>query len=425
MLKKSKLIITIALIFLLCFASISTAFANDSEWDGVLHAEDQDTPVQVAISKMLRLPSGTTIPTTTFNFIADPVSVEGDLTKDGPELKNLTVSFTSASDVTSTSDDNIMSVVLETGNIFAGVTFPHAGIYVYDITEEPNTNPSIDEDNPDESLTYSTAKYRLTVYVANHSNGSRYVSMVTAEVTTDNTGDSRTGKINPSPGGGEQDSFSQMIFKNNYLITPDDLNPATDSTLFVSKVVAGDHGNREQYFSFTINLNVPNLGQDIEPSLRGYVVENGAVVSTITSNADSELIDADAKGSYIQISTDAPTTFRLKHGQRLVFVDTPVGTRYTVTEAAAPNYTPSVVVTTNGATPGDGLSEESGESLSTGTRFVGETINGNSAAFTNTRDTIVPTGLNLNDLPFILLIALGIGALTVYIVVKTRKGKAE
>jgi hypothetical protein len=432
MLKKSKSIITIALIFLLCFASISTAFATNLDGKGALHAEDEDTPLEVAISKRLRLPTGTTIPTATFTFVATPISVNTDTAKSGPALQNLSISFPGTTEFASdTTASNIRSLVLETDNIFEDVSFPHAGIYVYDITEQHNTNTSIDNDS-NRWLNYSPAKYRLTVYVASHpTEDERYVAAVTAQVILNNAGvDGAEAKVDPTPGGYGQDySYSQMVFENNYLITNAQPNPepAVRSTLFVSKVVDGFLASREQYFSFTINLTVPSLGQVVPEFLRGYVVENGAVVSNITANANGVTVGADATVNaypYIQITTGAPTTILLRDGQRLVLVDTPVGTSYTVTEAAATNYTPNVLVTTNNGTPIN-IEGSLNQSLSTGSQLVGEALNGNSAAFTNTRDEVVPTGLNLNDLPFVLLIALGIGALTVYIVVKTRKGKAE
>jgi len=133
------------------------------------------------------------------------------------------------------------------------------------------------------------------------------------------------------------------------------------------------------------------------------------------NNAAAGLIGSDAGGSYIRISTSGSTAFSLKHGQRLVFVDTPVGTTYTVTETAATHYTTTVtVVTDNGA----GVTIAG---LTTNAQRVGETAN--SAAFTNTRDSVTPTGLNLDNLPFIGLILLATASLITFVVVKIRKGR--
>ena len=48
--------------------------------------------------------------------------------------------------------------------------------------------------------------------------------------------------------------------------------------------------------------------------------------------------------------------------------------------------------------------------------------NDNHADYVNDRDDVTPTGLDLNDLPFIGMILLAVGAIAGYIVVKARKG---
>ena len=70
MFKKSKLFLMLALAIVLCFASITTAFA----------AQPQGTeanPAQAAITKLLKVPHGTAIPSTTFQFKVTPISVDG------------------------------------------------------------------------------------------------------------------------------------------------------------------------------------------------------------------------------------------------------------------------------------------------------------------------------------------------------------
>jgi len=151
------------------------------------------------------------------------------------------------------------------------------------------------------------------------------------------------------------------------------------------------------------------------------VVEGNAVINP-ADNAAAGLIGTDAGGSYIRISTSGVTNFRLKDGQRLVFVDTPVGTSYTVEETAAIHYIPSLIVTRNGAA-GAPIPGTLNTALPSGTQLVGELANG--AAFTNTRDFVTPTGLNLNDLPFYGLILLALGSLVTFVVVKVRKRRYD
>jgi len=209
-----------------------------------------------------------------------------------------------------------------------------------------------------------------------------------------------------------------MVFTNNFVRTngttdPEDPDPTDpdESTLNVSKTVAGDLGNQQMFFDFNIAVVTPDLGQTIPAFYRAFVVENGAVVTDLTNN----VVGTPTGDSWINVASSGTTLFRLRHGQALVFVNTPVGTSYNVTETAAATYETSFIITTNGV-PANAVA-----GLITGIQFVGELAN--SAAFTNTRDSVVPTGLLVNNLPFIGLILVAVGALVIFIVVKSRKQK--
>ena len=337
------------------------------------------------ITKILRLPEGTSIPNATFNFNATSVSVDGDTNEAGPELTNLTVSFSPTTSGASSSA-GIVSIEVATGNIFEGVNFPHAGVFVYEITEQSNTNPEIDN-SPNEQLTYSNAKYRLEVYVVNTEGGigTSIYAVSIFNITQDT-----------------EQKVDKMTFINDYVKTTPVDPSSGDSTLFISKWVTGDFANKQQYFDFTINIAVPSILVNPPAYYRAYIVDTDGSVSA----------------DYIQVSTTTATTFRLRDGQRLIFIDIPIGTSYVVEEAGTADYFPSAIVTTNGmpiATSEAGI----GASLSTGTQLVGEENNG--VVFTNRRDTVTDTGLNLNDLPFIILIAIGLTATVIFIMVKIRK----
>lgn len=433
MLKKPKTLLAATLMLVLCFSSIS-AFASELGDHGPVITETPGESVQAAITKILRLPTGTIPPDATFSFEVTKVSVDGDETDEAldtmPDLNasNLTLSFAPADTPTDTSLTNIQQIVKETGDIFAGVTFPHAGIYVYEIRETANTNEDIDENDPYEVLTYSTAVYTLHVFVARNADDTgTYIHAIGTVITTpDNAGQAAGNKVDATPGGDKTNYFhSQMIFTNDYIKTngpvdPERPDPIDHSTLSVSKTVAGDFGSTTQYFDFSITLDAPSILPAIPEYYRAFIVEKGEVIDPEDNVTGTSIINT--QGNYIMVSTNGATAFKLKHGQQLVFVDTPVGTGYEVTESGAANYIPSVTVITNGGA-GIESSAAMGQSLSTDDQLVGELAN--SAAFTNTRDSVTPTGLNLNDLPFIGLIALGIGSLVLFIVVKSRRRKTH
>ena len=420
MLKKAKVLFTLVLVLLICVTSVSTAFATNLNDDKALIGTEQE-PVQAAITKNFRLPEATTIPNVSFNFIVTPIEVDdtafnpaapnmptlGTLSAT-PGIGTFTLSFSNADVELRESVNglvNTMSIQKETPNIFADATFPHAGIYVYTITEEPNTNPTIDNAaNVNEWLSYSPAVYTLTVYVADATDGqSTFVYALGTLVTTPNPGQPGGIKVDPTPGGYEEEYFfSQMVFINDYVKNNGPVDPNDASTLAISKTVTGDFASRDQLFDFSIILAIPSIVPDIPAFYRAYIVDVDGTVIT----------------PYIEVSTSAATTFSLKHGQRLAFIDTPVGTGYEVTETGAANYFPRLSVTTSGVTV-DYQERGMGAEFPSGRQLVGELAN--SADFFNRRDTVTPTGLNLNNLPFIGLIVLGLGALLAFIVVKARK----
>ena len=430
MFKKSR-IFTAVLVFTMLFSTIVSAnptLNNHGAWV----APDENNPIELTIDKVLQMPIGTITPDATFEFSATPITVDGIAYNDDednpnmPQLNtnNMTVSFADTDISGQPNSDNIISVTKTTNNMFAGVTFDHAGIYIYEITETGLTNPILDdEDNPHDFVRYSKAVYRIRVYVSNtadftdtfvHAVGIFQMNLDDGTEVVDDNGDVIEGG-NKLP----DITFTNDYVRTNGAVDPEDPDPVTESTLDVSKTVSGDLGNRERYFNFSLTLNIPILVEDIPDYYRAYIVENGAVINP-ADNADPSLIGTDDGGSYIQISTTAPTAFKLRHGQRLVFVDTPVGTSYTVNEAATPEYTPSFIITTNDV-PGYKVEAETGASLNTETQFVGHLTN--RADFTNNRTSVVPTGLNINNLPFVWLIILAIGILVFYVAIKTSKRK--
>ncbi|MCL2888910.1 MAG: hypothetical protein FWE65_00635, partial [Eggerthellaceae bacterium] len=228
----------------------------------------------------------------------------------------------------------------------------------------------------------------------------------------------------PGGGGGTTYTYSQMIFTNVYWKVND--GTIEDPTLTLSKTVTGELGNRQLYFNFSLTVNAPSLvynGTGTAPVYKGYVVEDVAGVVTVVTSADNGTIDGSdlpPLGGYFNFTSGVAKTINLKHGQRLVFLDNPVGSTYTVSELSPTGYEPSYIVTTDGtaAAKVDGTLSTT---LTTGTNLIGEALN--KTAFTNNRDTITPTGITMNELPFVGLVALALGALIAFIVVKSRKNK--
>ena len=421
MLRKFKKVIAVLLATIMCVAAVAPLIASAEETDphGAIFAQGEDNPAQAGITKKLRLPVGTTIPSVEFVFEMKGISIDEDASrgKDAPipNIEDLTMLISSADiDLMDGPEDGILTITKDTLDIFRNVKFESAGVYVYEITEEIDTNDAIDK-SMDEWLNYSKAKYTLNVYVANKTDGTKetYIYAIGTKVTLKDDGTSGGGeKVDATPDG-DQDTyfFSKMIFTNDYVMLngpdkPDNPDPVTYASLFTDKTVTGVYGDLQRYFNFDITLATPIIlaSTEVPAYYKGYVVEDDKVV-TDTNNAQMSDLDEDSLGRYIKVNPNGTTTFNLKHGQRLVLIDTPVGTVYEVFEHGAPHYRASVIVTTNGNGATEVKADNPGDNLSTGSRHTGE--KDNSAAFINDRNYVAPTGLTMKDSPYVLLIALG------------------
>ena len=241
-------------------------------------------------------------------------------------------------------------------------TFPHAGMYEYTVKETTGDA---------EGVTYDTASYDLNVYVVNDTDGTLKAQTVTAEKD-----------------GAKQ---SEIGFTNTY---------RKNGSLTISKNTVGDLADKTKDFAFTITFTKSGTEGDNVTSYTGKIGEETA-----------------------ECKVGEETTFYLHDGESLMFDSLPVGTRYVVTEQAAEDgYVPSVSVIENGvqSTTRSAADAEALSSAESGdTNLVGE--NPNSAIFTNTYDDIPVTGLVLNNLPAVMLIAVSAAALVLLTLCKRRR----
>ena len=391
-----------------------------------------DNPAQAALTKILQVPAGTTTPAADFTFTLGKKSLDDSTTTaslaEMPTLGPKTVSFAAADATDSnTSTANTVDLAKETGDLFAGVVWPHAGVYVYTVAETPGTYTI--SNSFQEQMNYSSASYDLYVYVLEDATtGTCYVAGTSAHiVTVDGTNGTAAGeKVDPTPGTDgttlvqPDGNYSQMTFTNSYLktVTTDPGNPASDSALAISKTVGGNFADTTKYFAFSVTVNNPDIVAGTAP-YKAYVVDANGVVGNIANNV-STVSGPDSTGPYIEFTPGAPLTVNLMSGQRLSFVDLYVGSTFTVTEAAAADYTPSCVLTLNGSANTFNGAENTALTVpGSGTALIGE--GANSAAFMNTYKTVTPTGVSVDTLPFIIVIGAAVLALIGYIFAKSRK----
>ncbi|MDR1496203.1 MAG: hypothetical protein LBS67_04715 [Clostridiales Family XIII bacterium] len=401
--------ITLAVILalVLSLGSLTAVFADDPEVDAT-----------AALTKVFEMAEGTTTPEAEFTF--DITTASENVPTDIPSVNDVVVEYDSA--VLGTTHQGLKTVPLQSGNIFAGVNFPHAGIYIYDIAEE-ESGYTIDQDT--ETLTYSDASYKVKVYVEQKQSGTgTYIKAIESFKTTDDAGtstdpqDPTGGKVDPTPGTPDPEpedplnGLSSMTFTNVYVKNTGGGGPPSGSNtvLSASKTVI-DGGDEAKYFPFTVKVTKPATIDDT-PTYKGYVMEGGSVVTSASNGAI--VLAAGQPNNYINFVSGTDTTVKLKHGQSLVFTEIEVGATYVATESAQLNYNTSIELTA------DDVVSNLGEVLTTGAAR-GVTEGTDLAAFTNAYDEVTPTGVVIDNLPYLGLIALAIAALAVYLAAKRRR----
>ena len=199
----------------------------------------------------------------------------------------------------------------------------------------------------------------------------------------------------------------------------------------LSPDVTGEFSSTTRYFTYNMKVFTPSLIGTNE-TYKAYVAEADPDASgkykIVTAAANGTISGTDEKGAFINFTSGSTaTTFKLKAGQFLVFINTPVVTSYWITEEGAAGYIPNVRVTYNSVQDGNEqgckntslVIPRSTNTYYKTTLYVGEAKN--SADFINENDTTAPTGIDLNDMPFYGLIALALAAATAFIVINARK----
>lgn len=278
-------------------------------------------------------------------------------------------------------------------------TFNEAGKYEYTV-KETESDPVI-TDSAHEKLLMSKAEYKMTVYVVEDTAGAFKVDHIAVNKTKNDEGNPAEGKVDI---GGNVDS-NTFNFVNTYVQEAGTgPNPSTpdptyndNGALKVSKTIVANGGtlDTEKTFDFTATFAFP---KGTNASTLGGVKGNGTDVS-LTGNT---------------------CTFTLKHGDKMKFTGLPVGTTITVKETGAANYKGSASVVLDGATATPVAAGKYHEDLTAVTNGrLGQ--NTNTVDVTNTYNNVPTTGIIMNTLPYVLMIALCGAALFGFVAFKRRR----
>ena len=282
-------------------------------------------------------------------------------------------------------------------------TYPEAGKYEYTVTETQTADPIV-ANSEHEKMIMSQAEYTMDVYVTDGATGTEISNIVVNKVK-DDAGQTETGKVNI----GNTDT-NTFIFTNTYVqeagtgTKPTDPDPTynENGSLKVSKAVVNANGTTttpDDEFTFTATFAFP---AGTNASTLGGIKANGGDVTLAEG------------GTY---------TFHLKANKNMKFTGVPVGTTITVKESAAKNYKGSAEITINGTK----LTSVAATSYNTEFTVVNSQNSQklgqkqNTVDVTNTYNDVPVTGIIMNTLPYVLMIALCGVALIAFVGFKRRR----
>ena len=410
-----KMITTMAFAMILTLSLALPSYASNLiTWED----ENFGTPnksAEAGLTKILVMPVETIFPATiSFDFSFTPKSFNGDESdKNMPVIGTggvVTVTFTSADDPTAV--NGAKTAIKESGDLLGNLNWTRPGVYVYTVTETTTSKVTVDPlTGVKEELTVSPAVYDLYVYVKEGVNSNNqtvfYVYLVGALTITTDEGDPGGEKVDPTPGTqNSKGEYSQMIF-TNYFLRTNGTDPVDDAVLKISKTVADGYGDKTKDFEFSVTVTNPVTVKD---DTKTYNAQKMNAVGTV--------------GGVIVFTTGIPKDVTLKHGEWLSFYDLPVGSSFEVTEKATPDYTPSYLLTRSGGHAPVAVPGELGKALNIPPTYLTDNKgNPDSAAYTNTRDDLPITGISVDNLPYLVMIALVLFSLAGFVAIKARRGQ--
>lgn len=237
----------------------------------------------------------------------------------------------------------------------SGITWPSVGIYTYDVNQTAGSTADVFYDN-------KTLKMKVTVALDENAgdDAKYYVAFVTTTIA-DSNGDGIT-------------DVKSGSFENTY----------SAGSLAVTKNVTGNMGDRNKEFNVTVTFTAPE-GKTVRSTI-GY-----------TDNGEGKTIAPEAWSG-----NTASASITLKHDETVTFTNIPYGVNYKVVETdySVEGYETSYSVV-NVNTDGE----------------VVDSIN-EMVTITNNKGAVVDTGIALDSLPYVLLLAVSVVGMAAFVMKK-------
>ena len=281
--------------------------------------------------------------------------------------------------------------------------------YVETVKEDAQATPAVTKTDYEE-LIMSKAEYRMDVYVQETTSGLE-INKIIVNILKDDKGEEFeegtgiSGKVDI--GDSDQNGFK---FVNTYVQEagtgerPDPTNPDSDYTT---------NGSLNVFKKVVKNVNsedatAPNSNEEFD-----FTAE-----FTFPAGTDQKTLGGvKANGTVIDLTDGKTHTFKLKDKENMKFTELPVGTTIKVTEAAKANYKGSAVVTLNGVETSIAAGKYNEALIANGKLGQKKNI----VDVTNRFNNVPTTGIIMNTLPYVLMVALCAVALFGFVAFKRKK----
>ena len=334
----------------------------------------------------------------TFSFTATQITDGDDVIKTPHTVTIPTISF----------DATDLGTTTKKAKVDCG-TFTEAGKYSYTVKEDAQATPAVTKTDYEE-LIMSKAEYRMDVYVQETTSGLE-INKIIVNILKDDKGEEFeegtgiSGKVDI--GDSDQNGFK---FVNTYVQEagtgerPDPTHPDPDYTT---------NGSLNVFKKVVKNVNsedatAPNSNEEFD-----FTAE-----FTFPAGTDQKTLGGvKANGTVIDLTDGKTHTFKLKDKENMKFTELPVGTTIKVTEAAKANYKGSAVVTLNGVETSIAAGKYNEALIANGKLGQKKNI----VDVTNRFNNVPTTGIIMNTLPYVLMVALCAVALFGFVAFKRKK----
>ncbi len=351
------------------FVALASAIALVAALFGGVSTALAATATVPQVQKQLELNPGSTV-SATFTYSITPKALSTGTGNektytDGPAAAIADITLTDASNTA----NNTGKGAITFGGKSDASAFAHAGVYAWTIKENATQNTTDVGAFQDDLQVYT-----LIATVVNGDNGLEFSSFEivngeAASVTNTSKADA-------------------LKFDNKYT----ENTTENGTNLMITKAVEGKQGDKSKQFEFTVTFTAPS----VLPEGKTAADVLNAINATANNDATVVKFDNAADGA-----TTRTITFKAADAQSVTFSNVLVGTTYSVQETAVDGYKQSWKATANGT-----------ESTSQANLLIGE--NANNGTMTNTHEDVTPTGLIINNLPFIMLGCVAVAGVVAY-----------